>query len=251
MTSTHFADTASSLPQKEPNRLATMLMKLFLRSASVTEVQRVSEHFCLITLAGDELKDVNWIPGQKIQIVLGGTQRTYTPISWDSAAGVTRILVFLHGKGPSSDWTLSQKPGNSCMFLGPRRSLDLGNLARPALIFGDETSFGLAHAVKVTSGLTDVTLLFEVSSIPESQQVLDLLGLTNAILVEREADDAHMNALESRMMQAVEEHAPTQYILTGKASSILHLRRALKPRGIPSAQFKVKPYWAVGKKGLD
>ncbi len=246
-------DTESAnLPQKQPNRLTAMLMKWFFRSASVTEVQRLSDHFCLITLAGDELRNVSWIPGQKIQIEFGeGIRRTYTPISWDPITGVTRILVFLHGKGPSSDWALSQKPGDPCLFFGPRGSLDLNNLAQSTLIYGDETSFGLAHAVKITSGLKNVILLFEVSSLPESQQVLQVLGLTGATLVQREMNDTHLREVEDFMIQNIEEHSFTHYILTGKASSILHLRKALKLQGITSSQLKVKAYWALGKKGLD
>ena len=35
-------------------------------------------------------------------------------------------------------------------MFGPRSSLDLQRLDRPALLFGDETSFGLAHALRFT-----------------------------------------------------------------------------------------------------
>ncbi|HTN62803.1 MAG TPA: hypothetical protein VL147_14870 [Devosia sp.] len=40
-------------------------------------------------------------------------------------------------------------------------------------------------------------------------------------------------------------------MLTGKASSIQKLNRALRSHGILSPQLKTEAYWAPGKTGLD
>lgn len=42
-----------------------------------------------------------------------------------------------------------------------------------------------------------------------------------------------------------------QLVLTGKASSIQRVSRALKAAGVASSRMRTKAYWAPGKTGLD
>jgi NADPH-dependent ferric siderophore reductase len=68
-------------------------------------------------------------------------------------------------------------------------------------------------------------------------------------LVERCADDAHLAAAEAELMRLAARGA--HFILTGKASSIQRVSRALKAVGVASSRMKTKAYWAQGKTGLD
>jgi NADPH-dependent ferric siderophore reductase len=45
--------------------------------------------------------------------------------------------------------------------------------------------------------------------------------------------------------------AGASFILTGKATSIQRLQRALKAQGVPRSRLLTKAYWAPGKTGLD
>lgn len=118
------------------------------------------------------------------------------------------------------------------------------------MLFGDETSFGLAHSV-AACGVGDTAFLFEVTSVAESETVLAALGIANAALVERKSDDVHMDEVERALMQTVTARKPRQFVLTGKSLSIQRLSKALKGRGFISAQIRSKAYWAPGKTGLD
>jgi ferric-chelate reductase (NADPH) len=248
------AQPAASVSSYKAGFIERAVTKFLMRQARVAAVQHVSANFRLITLEGDELKRCSWAPGDKIQIKLaaGLITRTYTPISWDSENGVARILALIHGDTPGSQWAAKIKTGDTFALVGPRSSISLNSLQRPSFLFGDETSFGLAVALQRTPDQFEQTsLLFEVSSVAESTEVLRQLGVPNANLVERLAHDQHLEQAEHLMHTIIGAHHCDHFVFSGKASSIQHLKGSLKTRGIPASTIQVKAYWAPGKKGLD
>jgi len=222
-----------------------------MRPASVTAVETLSPHFRLVDLEGEALRDVAWGIGQKVQVAMGTglTARTYTPTSWDADRGRTRILTFSHGDGPGSRWASGLHVGDTCQFFGPRRSLDLSGIETPVVLFGDETSFGLGAALRDSPPGGGTTYVFEVSDVAESRPVLEAIRLGEAMVIERTADDMHLAGAEAELARLAAGGA--HFILTGKASSIQHMSRALKTAGVGSARAKAKAYWAPGKTGLD
>lgn len=232
----------------QPGLVERTLTRLFLRPARVISATTLSPRFRLIDLEGVAFEGGHWTPGQKVQIKLDGgfMTRTYTPMRWDAARGVTRIVAFAHGEGPGGDWVCRTRPGDERQVFGPRRSLDLEPLAASTVFFGDETSFGLVASLGQREG---VRAVFEVGAIAESRKVLDALGIRPLALMERRTDDSHLAELQSAMVSPMD--AATHYVLTGKASSIRQVGRALKAQGVASQRIKAKAYWAPGKSGLD
>jgi NADPH-dependent ferric siderophore reductase len=222
-----------------------------MRPARVAAVETLSPHFRLADLEGEALRNVAWTAGQKVQVSMGSglSARTYTPMSWDADRGRTRMLTFAHGDGPGSRWASGLREGDICQFFGPRRSLDLSGLESPVVLFGDETSFGLAAAFRDSLQDARATHVFEVADVVESRPVLEAIGLGKATLIERIADDAHLAAAEAEMLRLAASGA--HFVLTGKASSIQRVSRALKAIGVVSSRVKTKAYWAPGKIGLD
>lgn len=228
------------------------LLKLFTRSGWVLDIEEIGAGFRILTIGGEQLRNVDWTPGDKVQIQLGGwVQRTYTPIDWDPKSGRMRILTCWYADGPGAAWARSVRKDEMCLIFGPRKSIDLTRLSASAIVFGDETSFGLATALFRTVRPPHATFLFEVSSLVQSEPVLARLGLENAHLVERAADDSHMSALEEQMLAALKAQPSARIVLSGKASSIQRMRKLLKRSGIESSRLQVKAYWALGKTGLD
>ncbi len=238
---------------KRPGMIESVVQKLFTRQSRVDSIEELNPKFRLITLSGDALKNVAWTPGEKVQIQLSGwVQRTYTPLDWASEEGRTRLLVYLHADGPGTHWARSLRVGDTCTLFGPRRSIDLTQLRRPAIFFGDETTFGLAAALQsTTKGAESIAFLFEVSAASESLQALEHLGLANAHHCVRTDDEAHIPELEARMAELLESHHPAQFVLAGRSIAIQRLRKALKQRGYSASQFHTRAYWAPGRKGLD
>ncbi|UPJ54205.1 siderophore-interacting protein [Bradyrhizobium sp. 200] len=222
-----------------------------MRPARVAAVETLSPHFRLADLEGEALRNVAWTAGQKVQVSMGSglCARTYTPMSWDADSGRTRMLTFAHGDGPGSRWASGLREGDTCQFFGPRRSLDLSGPESPVVLFGDETSFGLAAALRDSPLGAGALHVFEASDVAESRPVLEAIGLGQATLIERIADDAHLAAAEAEMLRLAASGA--HFVLTGKASSIQRLSRALKAVGVVSSRMKTKAYWAQGKIGLD
>lgn len=241
----------SAPPFAPPGPVMRTLLRWLMRPARVAAVETLSPPFRLVHLEGEALRNVAWTVGQKVQVSMGSglSARTYTPMSWDADSGRTRMLTFAHGDGPGSRWASGLREGDTCQFFGPRRSLDLSGLESPVMLFGDETSFGLAAALRDCPQADGAIHLFEASDVAESRPVLEAIGLGEATLIKRTADDAHLAAAEAEVLRLAASGA--HFVLTGKASSIQRISRALKAVGVVSSRVKTKAYWAQGKVGLD
>lgn len=228
-----------------------MLRRIFMRRATVTACEQAAERFHLITLESPDFRGVEWTPGDKLQIAPGSAfvARTYTPIEWDSGAGRTRILAYAHGSGPGSDWARTLRPGDLCDVFGPRVSLDVSWVPGPVFMLGDETSFGLALAMRRQAWAATVEFVFEVDPVVGSRQVLDALDFGAWSALERREDDAHLAGIETRL-PALAQSAAT-FVLTGRSTTIQRVRKALKGLDVPTARLMTKAYWAPGKAGLD
>jgi NADPH-dependent ferric siderophore reductase len=228
-------------------------MGFLSRIATVDTVTRVEAGFRLIELRGEDLRGAQWSPGQKIEVRLGVfTSRCYTPISWDTENGSLRILAHLHGRAPGADWVAHAAAGDIWQLTGPKRSLDLSGLRRPAVFFGDETSIGLAASLAATAaGLEGIQFMFEANQRAPAQGVLEAFGLRNATVFERRPGDVYLGPLTAGLDVAMSRSQIEHYVFSGKAPSIQRLTRHLKRRGVRSSQLKVRAYWAPGKTGLD
>lgn len=138
--------------------------------------------------------------------------------------------------------------GDLCWFFGPRRSLDLSAAKAPIALFGDETSFGIASAFQGSRLADGATCVFEVSDAAEAKPVLTAIGLGRATLIVRSAEDAHLAAVEAELLRFA---ASAHFVLTGKASSIQRINRALRAASVATSRMSTKAYWAPGKTGLD
>lgn len=226
--------------------LQGLLGRLVFRDATITRAEEIGRHFRRLVLSGPALRGVSWTPGDKLQVFLPevGT-RTYTPLRWDSSAGETELLAYLHGDGPGTQWARTVNPGAAIQVFGPRGSLAVGG-ASPAVVFGDETSVALAQA----NGMPGRTVL-EVTDPGETQAALDALRFSGATLVARQANEAHREALVDAVGQMLQAHPGAPLVLSGRAAAIQGVRQGLKARGVSLGTVKAKAYWAPGKVGLD
>jgi len=223
--------------------IESTLLKLVARAVAVRSVETVGA-FRIVSFAGADLEGRAWTPGDMVQLSLGGwTTRAYTPFAFDARRGTTDVLAYLHGRGIGSTWLENVAPGERCTFVGPRRAVDLAKL-RPTIIFGDETSIGTAAALA-----TGATTIFEVTSL-EARAAVERLNLT-ASLVQRTDHDEHLQEVEHQLLAAVHAAPDSRVLLTGKASSIQRLYKALRRAGMPSRQATNLAYWSSGRKGFS
>lgn len=220
--------------------------KYFFKSAIVDTISTPSPSFRRISLRGEELRDVRFQPGDKVQVhIPGGGMRTYTPLSWAPTTGRTELLVFLHGDGPGARWGQSITANATVQLFGPRRSLDVPG-KDPLVLFGDETSFAVAHAYQ-TAG-RHVLPVLEVRAPEEAKTVAMALGLEDTILIERTADETHLATVYVHLTTHL-GRGENALALTGRAQAIQALRRMDRDRGQKAKA--TKAYWSLGKRGLD
>ena len=236
-----------------PGLLESAVLKLFTRSAQVLHIEDIGAAFRLVTLGGEALRKVEWTPGDKIQIQLGGwTQRTYTPMGWDAENGRTRILVHLHDSGgPGTQWARTLRIGDDCIVFGPRKSVRLVPPQSAVIVFGDETSLGLAAALADQMSAPTVLGLFEVSRPADAAPVIERLELNGAGICARIENDGHFGELEARMSALLAAHPAADIVLTGRAGAIQRISRLLKSSDIDASRRQSKAYWAPGKTGMD
>lgn len=223
--------------------LKAFLGKLLTPELVISAAETLAPGFRRLTLEGESLRGASFTPGDKVQVVLEGGTRTYTPFAFDPAKGTFDLLVYVHGDTPGAAWGRGAKAGERIHVFGPRGSIALDALAGPVLVTGDETSFAVARAQLDRGGA--VAPVFEVTNVAESSAVLVALGL-EVDLVARTPDEAHLDELEAKL-RARKAHT---LVLTGKAQTIQALRARLRARP-PFAAQKTKGYWAPGKRGLD
>ena len=245
-------DSTTATSKNRAGFLESAMLKLFTRNARVLGIEDIGDTFRIVTLGGVALRNAKWTPGDKIQIQFGGwVQRTYTPIDWDANNGRLRLLVYLHADGPGTQWGRALRKGDECIVFGPRKSVDLTRLDTCAVVFGDETAIGLAAALRGAVQPAQLNLFLEVSSPADTQAVMARFGLDNAHLGARAENDAHLAVLEEKMLAVLQAQPAAHIVLSGKASSIQRVGKALKRLGIGAGRFQNKAYWATGKAGLD
>jgi NADPH-dependent ferric siderophore reductase len=234
-------------------RVRDTFSRLVFPEMSVESVRDVSPHFRLLRVSGAGLRNAAVSPGDKLQImILESGPRTYSPFAHDAAAGTVELLMYVHGETAANDWIRKVAPGERFRAFGPRGSLALSSLGGPVVLFGDETSFGVAASLVRARGASDgLSFVFECTSPDEASGVLAELDISGFELVARRADRAHAAAADGAVRAALARHPGSHLVLTGHAQMIQSLRASLKASPASHAGQKVKAYWADGKRGLD
>ncbi|MFJ9534050.1 siderophore-interacting protein [Herbaspirillum sp. NPDC101396] len=249
MTASSHATTTTT--PRQTGGFSKALLRLFMKRAVIVATENLAGQFHLLTLESPAFRGVAWQPGQKVQIAMGSAfvARTFTPVEWHAATGRTRLLGYAHGAGPGSDWLREARKNDECDVFGPRSSLDTRALTGPVVIFGDETSIGLACALQHRHQETAVQSFLETDDMDSVRAVAAHLGIGGLHLSQRVAGDAHLQAIVEQL--AALASTGSTFLLTGKAQSIQRLHRGLKSTGVPGARILTKAYWAPGKTGLD
>ena len=243
-------------PRSDPGPFGQAVLRLMTHEVRVDAVHTLSPHFRLVSLRGDAFRRVTHLPGDKVQVRVGGMAfRTFTPLRMGEGDDTLELLGYAHGSAPAARWLGGVAPGDRCHVMGPRRSMDLAAIDRSTVFFGDETSLGLALALCGTPlGGLDTHFIFEVDDAADVRAVLESMGrgmLHHAWLVERRPDGAHLADVESALVRYARADSFRQYVLSGQSLTIQRLQRALKGAGAKPSQMLVKAYWAPGRAALD
>lgn len=232
--------------------LADLVSDAFMQSASIADVAGMSPNFVRVELYSEAFRTAKWTPGDKLQLrPRRGTfqVRTYTPINWDAKSGATELIAFNHGDGPAATWFRGIAVGDNCEAYGPRSSVDLSAPGDSTLFIGDESSVGLACAVRNTS--TSARYIFEAVDPSELAGVLTSLGFCTDeyVIVGRNMD--RVSLLQHGSDAAAASAGAFDLVVSGDAASVGIVRRAARAWPRAPRRIKAKAYWATGRTGLD
>ncbi|MBY0416160.1 MAG: siderophore-interacting protein [Bdellovibrionales bacterium] len=219
--------------------ISNLLVKYLIRKSTVLDNVKIGEDFQLLTIKLAYKK--NWSPGQKIQIkVTPDELRSYTPSKWDKDKRTFQTMIYNHRSGPGALWSEAVRPQSHVQVVGPRNSLDTSDIKSNVIFFGDETTFGLAYALKHSEQKFSIKCLFEATKYSDSLNALTFLNLEEATLFERTKGDAHLKLCVDKI---VSTYSDEFIILSGKKTSIQFVKDALNENGISSEKIIKKRYW--------
>jgi ferric-chelate reductase (NADPH) len=217
-----------------------ILGPIFLEHSKIVSNEKLSPHFHLLTIKGSELKKIEWIAGQKVKLSINQDEsRSYTPLSWDSQNGIMKTLIYTCEQGPGAVWARDVHPQTKVSVHGPKSSVVVDRAFKNVLFFGDETTFGLAHALKKNTPEVNFHFYFETAHIEEAQSILKTLELNGSKL-------SGLNQFESISKSMLEKYIvvkDARIILAGKQQSIVALREHLYSLAIPPEIISKKVYW--------
>jgi NADPH-dependent ferric siderophore reductase len=171
--------------------------------------------------------------------------RTYTPRSFDPAAGTLEVQFALHGQGPAADWAQRAKAGDKIAIGGPggRFAADLG--ARQWWIAGDESALPAVG-----------TLLDALSASAAAEVHLEVSGAEDEIPLKSPADAAitwHRRRGPGAWGEELYETAAradiapgTQVWVACESSAMRRIRRQLGGQRVPASAMVTRGYWRLG-----
>lgn len=223
--------------------LAIQTLGLFGKTVTVQEVIRLSPSILRVRFESDDLRKLAWSAGDKIKLLVEqGALRSYTPSFLDRENGWMDIIIYLHGKGPGSQWAEGLQKGERSVFFGPSSSIPSITTEVPwASFFGDETTLGLADVLyQALPTQTPFSGFIEMN-----EEDLPSTKAFSAPLQAIQRQETHGKALLEALESCTFPEGQGMIWLSGEAGSVLALRKALLQRGFQRSQLLIKPYWSL------
>ncbi len=219
----------------------------------VTDIHYLSNHLKRVRFQGG-LSKTKFTPGNVIEFRVTPTDyRHYTPSYFNAGRGVCEVIFYLHGKGAGSQWASQLRVGDKIKLLGPGGKLAYTPSYTRHFVFGDETSLGLMICIHNETHTNDHDFFALTETTLPQDEWLQGSFLQPLVYVpasfEQPAVPAieYLNGVGANWRERISE---TCFYLTGRAKSILSMRKYLLSCGADMKQIKTEPYWAEGKSGL-
>ncbi len=238
------------------------------RPAVVESVEWASRRMRRITVVGEDLVGLDWVPGQQVRVIFkdltqlrvwlsprefGDSSRTYSLWDYDPNAGRYQFIALDHdGDGPGARWVRNVQPGAPIFVGAPEGKFSARLPSHYHLFVGEETASVCFGAI--LRALPAGERVFGAVQADTAEGHLELPHGDELVHVER--NDASASPSEVlveavRSLVLPDGHHGTAY-LAGEAKTIQAVRRhLLNDRGWTRTQVLTKPFWTPGKRGLE
>jgi NADPH-dependent ferric siderophore reductase len=214
----------------------------------VAAVTYITPQLKRISFRGN-MEKMDTLPGGASVIRVSDTDyRNYTPAFCDVPGESMEMVIHIHGGGVGSAYIDDLEPGDELYVSYPRGRKAYDLKAQQQIIFGDETSLGLACALQplLKAQGQSFRFLFELDAV--NQQAPALLGLENCSVFPKKGLFWQASRIETLLNEYGSGLEGASYILTGNVQSMQAFRKALKGR--TEGEIFTQGYWLEGKKGL-
>jgi NADPH-dependent ferric siderophore reductase len=174
--------------------------------------------------------------------------RNYTVAHYDAKAGVVDIIFHIHGNGVGSDYIDALKRGDEMYLSSPRGRNEYDPRVNKQVIFGDETSLGLACSFFTALKNNQHQFQFYFELADENKNVPQLLGLENFTVFPKDGSFIKEAWISDLPVFMTDDWEDANFVLTGNVNSVRTFRKVLKNKR--SGKVLAKGYWLEGKKGL-
>jgi len=215
-------------------------------NVTVLTTSSISAHIKIIRFQGD-LSKWNFQIGYAHVIRVSDTEyRNYTVAHYDIKAGVFDVVFHLHGNGVGCQYIDALERGDEIYISSPRGHKVYDPGVQKQVIFGDETSLGLACSFLSVLKNHQYQFYFELDK--ENINVPQLLGIENCTVFPRKGLFLNEKWINDLPVFNSGEWKDANFILTGNVNSVRTFRKVVKT----ATKGKVfsQGYWLEGKKGL-
>lgn len=217
-------------------------------SIEVSRIEYLSNTIKRIQFKGN-LKKLNFGIGSFIDFRVSDTDsRRYTISSVDTAGGTLELIAHLHGEAPGSCFMDQLRISDKVNINPPRPYKYYDQTVETYVIFGDETSLGLACSFLPSLERNNHRFQFYLELAEENKDMASLLQLKNCTVFEKNGSFRNEKWIEELPVVQLPEWQQANFVLTGNVRSVQTFRRVLKTRS--KGKIVSHGYWLEGKKGL-
>lgn len=243
-----------------------------LRHLRVTHKVALSPHLLRIELTGDlsdfrslgfddhvklflpdPITGVLTLPDPGREPVAGAPRpimRDYTPVWFDTRAGLIVLEFALHGTGtevgPATGWALAARPGDMLTIGGPRGSQVPSSAFDAYLLIGDETALpAIGRRLREATAGTRFTVLAEVAG-PEDHLSFETRADADIHWVCRAGSGLGPPSLSAALSTLQLPAGDISAWVACEAEQARQVRTILLARGLNPAWIKAAGYWTRG-----
>jgi NADPH-dependent ferric siderophore reductase len=231
----------------------------------VESVEQITPRVRQIRLAGPDLADFSYQPGQDLAIIVDTSnsriiRRRYTIRRFDRAARTLDLNVVAHVDGPGARWARGLRAGDEIEAVGPRGKIFLATQVDWHVFVGDDVAVpaisamveGIPADAAPTGAAPRPVRAVVLAEVEGSGERLPIAAAPH-VDVEwhwlhrdgRPAGDA--SALTDALARLALPAGPGYTYVAGETAVVARLRTLLTERGVAPESMSAKAYWGRGK----
>lgn len=174
------------------------------------------------------------------------TMRTYTPRSFDAAAGTLDVWFVLHGEGPAARFAASAAVGDRAAIGGPGGRFAVDEGAERWWIGGDESALpAVAMLLEALPASVHADVHLEVA---DGRDEFTLPSHPGASVTWHHRSGAAPGALLRTELAEAAVDGETHVWVASEASAVRTIRADVLAAGtVPRAQLTTRGYWRIGE----